>query len=88
VPNGEEPDCTEEASSPHAIKTAQESEPDAAAAKTASPHAINTAETKPAQQGKRSAEAKPAKRVKSKRARSRPLPSFLRKVDLFLSQRR
>jgi len=88
VPNGEEPDCTEEASSPHAIKPAADSEPDAAAAKTASPHAINTAETKPAQRRSAAAETKPAKRVKSKRARSRPLPSFLRKVDLFLSQRR
>ena len=58
----------------------------ARAADTASPHAIKTAETESAQNGS-GADAKPAKRIKSKTARSRRLPFFLRKVDLFPSHR-
>ena len=40
------------------------------------------------EQSKPTEETKPATPVKSKAARSRLLPSFLREVDLFLSQRR
>jgi hypothetical protein len=86
VPEGEEPDCSEEASSPHAIEPAAESE--AKAAESVSPHAITKMETEPARQGTAAAGAKQAKRGKAKRARSRALPAFLREVDLFLSQRR
>ena len=86
MPEGERPDCPEQASSPHAIDPAQTSEAEAEAADTASPHAIKTAETESAQNGS-GADAKPAKRIKSKTARSRRLPFFLRKVDLFPSHR-
>lgn len=44
-------------------------------------------DVKPSQQSKTASETKPAKRVKSKSARSRPLPFFLRRVDLFLNRR-
>jgi hypothetical protein len=54
-----------------------------------SPHAIDPeAPNSPSQQSKSASETKPAKRVKAKTARSGPLPSFLRSLDLFPSARR
>jgi hypothetical protein len=78
VPEGESPDCIEGAGSPHAIDPEAPSEP--------AQESNATELGKPSQQGKTA--AKPAKRVNAKAARSHPLPSFLRKVDLFLSARR
>ncbi|HEX2447119.1 MAG TPA: hypothetical protein VHK26_02900 [Methyloceanibacter sp.] len=72
---GEGPDCSERANSTHAIDPDGPSEP-----------AKATEESKPA--SKTASESKPAKRVKSKNARSRQLPSFLRRVDLLLQGRR
>ena len=71
---GKDPNCTEAANSPHAIDPEAPSEPaqDSKAAE----------EGKPSQQSKTTSETTPAKRVKSKSARSRQLPSFLRSVDL------
>jgi hypothetical protein len=80
VPEGEEPDCAEQASSPHAVEWAERSEGDAGV--TDSPHALKTLEAEPDGRSKAAVDAKPAKRVKSKTARSRPLRSFLREVDL------
>ncbi len=89
MPEGKDPDCTEEAAPRHAIQSAEDSAPESAAAKTDSPHAIKVAATPDgAQHGDAAQDAKPAKRGKSKSARSRRVPSFLRKVDLFLSSRR
>ncbi|HYJ58149.1 MAG TPA: hypothetical protein VEW64_02215 [Methyloceanibacter sp.] len=89
MPEGNDPECTEEAGSPHAIQSAKDSGPDEETAKTASPHAVKSAaETDRAQHDDATPDAKPAKRGKSKSARSRRVPSFLRKVDLFLSPRR
>jgi hypothetical protein len=77
VSEGERADCTVDGAAAervHAITPDEES---------------NAAEDgKPSQQSKTASETKPAKRVKSKTARSRRLPSFLRRVDLFLSHRR
>jgi hypothetical protein len=80
VPEGESPDCIEEAGSPLAIDPEAPSE--------AAQESKATEQGKPSQQSKTASETKPAKRVNAKAARSRPLPSFLRKVDLFLSARR
>ena len=79
VSEGKGPNCTEAANSPHAIDPEAPSEPaqDSKAAE----------EGKPSQQSKTASE-KPAKRVKSKSAGSRQLPSFLRRVDLLLQGRR
>jgi hypothetical protein len=45
-------------------------------------------ETKPSQEADAAPDSKPAKPLKSRSARTRPMPSFLRRVDLFLSHRR
>jgi hypothetical protein len=68
VSEGEGPDCSESANSTHAIDPNGPSEP-----------ATVTEESKPA--GKTASESKPAKRVKSRKARSRQFPYFLRRVD-------
>lgn len=80
MPEGEDPDCTEDARS-HAIETADDDSADA------SPHAVKTVEkTETAERGE--IDAKPSKRGKLRSARSRKLPAFFRKVDLFLQERR
>ena len=88
MPEGQEPECAKRASSPHAVEWAEGSEPDAETAKADSPHALKTLEAEPDRSGNAAATAKPAKRVKSRTARSRRLPAFLREVDLFKPQRR
>jgi hypothetical protein len=80
VPEGRAPECTETAASPHAIEPAEGSQPDAP--QTASPHALKTLEAEPPPLADAATNTKSAKRVKSKKARSRPLRSFLREVDL------
>ena len=79
VSEGEDPNCIEAANSPHAIDPEAPSEPaqDSKAAE----------DGKPSQLSKTASETKPAKRVKSKSARSRQLPSFLRRVDLLFQGR-
>ena len=71
VPEGESPDCIEETEPAEETKSVQEAEA--------------TEETEPAVETKATQEAKPARPVASRSGRHRRLPSFLRRVDLFLS---
>ncbi|HYM98196.1 MAG TPA: hypothetical protein VET25_00505 [Aestuariivirgaceae bacterium] len=71
MPEGESPDCIEETEPTEETKPAQE--------------AKATQETEPTEETKATEEAKPARPVVSRTGRHRRLPSFLRRVDLFLS---
>lgn len=89
VPEGESPDCIEETEPAEETKSVQEAEAteETEPAEDTKPvqEAEATQETEPTEETKATQEAKPARPVVSRSGRHRRLPSFLRRVDLFLS---
>jgi hypothetical protein len=89
VPEGESPDCIEETESAEEAKPAEEAEATEETEPAEETKSVQEAEatekTEPAVETKATQEAKPARPVVSRTGRHRRLPSFLRRVDLFLS---